>query len=77
MIPSIRPLMFHNMPGFDNWRLTDILIKDRAGQAAALGLNAANEVCPYLAEQMATKRGKSVMVNDGPVTIWIDTKDKE
>ena len=61
------PLMFHNMPGFDNWRLTDILIKDRAGQAAALGLNAANEVCPYLAEQMATKRGKSVMVNDGPV----------
>ena len=49
------PLMFHNMPGFDDWRLTDILIKDRAGQAAAFGLDAANEVCPYLAEQMATK----------------------
>ena len=61
------PLMFHNMPGFDEWRLTDILIKDRAGQAAAFGLDSANEVCPYLAEQMATKRGKSVMVDDGPV----------
>ena len=44
------PLMFHNMPGFDNWRLTDILIKDRAGQAAALGLNAANEVKEELSE---------------------------
>jgi len=61
------PLMFHNMSGFPDWRLTDILIKDRAGQAAAFGLDKANEVCPYLAEQMATKRGKSVMVEDGPV----------
>ena len=61
------PLMFHNMTGFPDWRLTDILIKDRAGQAAAFGLDRANEVCPYLAEQMATKRGKSVMVTDGPV----------
>ena len=61
------PLMFHNMEGFPDWRLTDILIKDRAGQAAAFGLDNPNEVCPYLAEQMATKRGKSVMVEDGPV----------
>ena len=33
------PLMFENLTGFDDWRLTDILIKDRAGQAAALGLS--------------------------------------
>ena len=61
------PLMFHNMTGFEGWRLTDILIKDRAGQAAAFGLDTPNAVCPYLAEQMATKRGKSIIVDDGPV----------
>ena len=64
---SRHPLMFHNLEGFDNWRLTDILIKDRKGQAAALGLENDNEVCPYLAKQMANGAGKSKMVEDGPV----------
>lgn len=61
------PLMFHNLTGFEGWRLTDILIKDRHGQAAALGVSNINEVCPYLAGQMAAGKGKSVMVDDGPV----------
>ena len=39
------PLMFENLVGFEDWRLTDILIKDRAGQAAALGLDDVKEVC--------------------------------
>ena len=64
---SRHPLMFHNLEGFDDWRLTDILIKDRKGQAAALGLENDNEVCPYLAKQMANGAGKSKMVEDGPV----------
>ena len=64
---SRHPLMFHNLEGFDDWRLTDILIKDRKGQAAALGLENDNEVCPYLARQMANGAGKSKMVEDGPV----------
>ena len=61
------PLMFHNLTGYPGWRLTDILIKDRTGQAAALGLEDVKEVCPHLAGRMAAKRGKSVMVQDGPV----------
>lgn len=61
------PLMFHNLTEFPGWRLTDILIKDRAGQAAALGLDNENEVCPFLAKQMAAGPGKSIMVDDGPV----------
>lgn len=61
------PLMFHNLDGFPGWRLTDILIKDRKGQAAALGLESEAEVCPYLAKQMAAGAGKSVMVTEAPV----------
>ena len=61
------PLMFHNLVGYPGWRLTDILIKDRYGQAFALGLNDIKEVCPYLAGRMAAGRGHSVMVDDGPV----------
>ena len=61
------PLTFHNLKGYPGWRLTDMLIMDREGQAAAFGLDRAQEVCPYLAERMASERGRSVMVGDGPV----------
>ena len=61
------PLMFHNLEGFPGFRLTDILIKDRRGQAAALGLDDIKEVCPFLAAQMSKGPGKSKMVKDGPV----------
>lgn len=64
---SSGPLTFHNLVGYPGWRLTDILIKDRNGQAAAFGLDDPKGVCPYLAERMATRRGKSVMVSDAPV----------
>ena len=64
---STGPLMFHNLTGYPGWRLTDILIKDRKGQAAALGLEGDNEVCPYLAGKMSAGPGASVMVDDGPV----------
>ena len=64
---SSGPLMFHNLKGFPGWRLTDILIKDRFGQAAALGVADIKQVCPHLAQQMSTGAGKSVMVKDGPV----------
>ena len=64
---SKHPLMFHNLAGFPDFRLTDILIKDRHGQAAALGLSDSKEVCPYLAKQMSAGAGKSKMVSDGPV----------
>ena len=61
------PLTFHNLKDYPGWRLTDMLIMDREGQAAAFGLDRAQEVCPYLAERMASERGRSVMVGDGPV----------
>ena len=64
---STGPLMFHNLKGFPDWRLTDILIKDRYGQAAALGVGDIKEVCPFLARQMSKGKGGSVMVDDGPV----------
>ncbi len=64
---STGPLMFHNLKGFPGWRLTDILIKDRYGQAAALGVADVKEVCPFLARQMSKGKGGSVMVDDGPV----------
>ena len=64
---SKHPLLFHKLLGFDSWRLTDILIKDRRGQAKALGLEKQNEVCPYLAKQMSKGAGKSVLVESGPV----------
>ena len=54
------PLMFHNLEGFPGWRLTDMLIMDRAGQAAAFGVDHANEVCPFLAERMTTRRAASL-----------------
>ena len=59
--------MFHNLVGYPGWRLANILIKDRYGQAFAPGLNDIKEVCPYLARRMAAGRGHSVMVDDGPV----------
>lgn len=61
------PLMFHNLTGYPGWRLSDILIKDRLGQAAAFGLDDIHEVCPYLAGRMSAGKGSSVMVDDGPV----------
>ena len=64
---SKHPLLFHNLAGFPGWRLTDILIKDRFGQAAALGVSDPKEVCPFLAKQMSAGPGKSKMVADGPV----------
>ena len=61
------PLMFHNLTGYPDWRLSDILIKDRLGQAAAFGLDDIHEVCPYLAGRMSAGKGSSAMVDDGPV----------
>ena len=43
------------------------VIKDRKGQAAALGLDDIKEVCPFLAKQMSAGPGKSKMVKDAPV----------
>ena len=38
------PLMFHNLTGYPDWRLTDILIKDRRGQAAAFAMGRVRRV---------------------------------
>ena len=64
---STGTVMFHNLTDYPDWRLTDILIKDRHGQAAAFGLDDIRAVCPYLASRMSAGRGRSVMVSDGPV----------
>ena len=64
---SAGTVMFHDLADYPGWRLTDILIKDRRGQAAAFGLDDVKEVCPYLAGRMSAGRGRSVLVEDGPV----------
>ena len=61
------PLMFHDLKDYPGWRLADILIKDRQGQAAVFGLDDIKTVCSHLADRMAAGHGKTVMVNDGPV----------
>lgn len=64
---STGPVMFENLKGFPGWRLTDILVKGRTGQATALGVQHAHEVCPDLARRMVRGPGRSVMVKTGPV----------
>ncbi len=63
---SKRPLLFENLKGFPDWRFTDMLVMDRYGQAAALGLSDIRQVAPVLAERMARGPGKSRLVSDGP-----------
>src|SRR5947208_17069036 len=41
---SPRPLMLNRLKGFPGWQLCDVLVKDRARQAKALGTSPANAV---------------------------------
>jgi 2,5-furandicarboxylate decarboxylase 1 len=61
-----RPILLENLRGFPGWQLCDILVKDRARQALALGTSP-QSVVRELSERMFTKvPGQSKLVGDGP-----------
>src|SRR5215470_7547256 len=61
-----RPIVFNRLKGFPGFKLCDILVKDRARQAKALGTSP-RSVVRELAERMFTRvPGGSKVVSDGP-----------
>src|SRR5215831_18706059 len=61
-----RPIMLNRLKGFPGWSLCDILVKDRARQAKALG-TAPRQVVRELSDRMFTRvPGGSKLVADGP-----------
>jgi 2,5-furandicarboxylate decarboxylase 1 len=63
---SPRPIIMNRLKGFPGWKLCDILVKDRARQAKALGTSP-QSVVRELADRMFTRvPGGSKLVPDGP-----------
>ncbi|HKD00174.1 MAG TPA: hypothetical protein VKG20_19175, partial [Methylomirabilota bacterium] len=61
-----RPIMLNRLKGFPGWSLCDILVKDRARQAKALGTSP-RQVVRELSDRMFTRvPGGSKLVADGP-----------
>ena len=61
-----RPIMLSRLKGFPGWSLCDILVKDRARQAKALGTTP-RHVVRELSDRMFTRvPGGSKLVPDGP-----------
>src|SRR6266702_3961953 len=61
-----RPILLERLRGFPGWKLCDILVKDRARQALALGTSP-KSVVRELSDRMFTRvPGKSKFVPDGP-----------
>jgi hypothetical protein len=65
------PTLFENLPGFDGFRLSDCLLRDRLHQSIALGCQP-EEVITHFAKLCARGPGETVLVKDSPVkhTIW-------
>ena len=63
---SPRPLMLERLRGFPGWTLCDILVKDRARQALALGTTPKNVVCDLSERMFSRVPGPSKLVPDGP-----------
>src|SRR2546427_243932 len=61
-----RPILLERLRGFPGWKLCDILVKDRARQALALGTSP-KSVVRELSDRMFTRvPGQSKVVPDGP-----------
>src|SRR5213594_2894022 len=61
-----RPILLERLRGFPGWKLCDILVKDRARQALALGTSP-QSVVRELSDRMFTRvPGQSKVVPDGP-----------
>jgi 2,5-furandicarboxylate decarboxylase 1 len=63
---SPRPLMLERLRGFPGWTLCDILVKDRARQALALGTTPKNVVRDLSERMFSRVPGPSKLVPDGP-----------
>lgn len=61
-----RPILLERLRGFPGWKFCDILVKDRARQALALGTSP-KSVVRELSDKMFTRvPGQSKIVSDGP-----------
>ncbi len=69
---TTQTLVFDRIEGFDGWRLTDCLVRDRRHQAIALQCSS-DEVVPHYARLAGNGPGKTCLVNGGPVkeVIWL------
>src|SRR3989449_9169130 len=63
---SPRPIMLERLKGFPGWKLCDILVKDRARQARALGSTPKNVVRDLADRMFSRVPGGSKLVSDGP-----------
>src|SRR3989454_6504970 len=63
---SPRPVVFNRLKGFPGWKLCDILVKDRARQALALGTTPKNVVRDLSERMFSRVPGQSKLVADGP-----------
>ncbi len=66
-----QPVLFENLPGYENWRLTDCLVRGRETQALALGCTP-DVVIPTYAERAGRGPGETRLIEDSPVkqVIW-------
>jgi 2,5-furandicarboxylate decarboxylase 1 len=64
-------IVFNALEGFDGWRLTDCLVRDRVHQAIALGCRS-DQVVPHYAQLAGRGPGRTVLIDDAPVkaVIW-------
>jgi len=70
---TFRPTIFHNLKGFEGFRLVDGLTRTRETQALALGLDCPpNQVIPSYAARLAEGPGSVVQVNTSPAqeVVW-------
>ena len=63
---SKKAILFQKVKGYPNWRICDLLVRDRKSQARALRTTP-DRVIPHLAEQLAKGKGKVTLVPTGPV----------
>ena len=71
---TIKPIIFENLRGHENWRLADCLIRDRKHQALALKCHE-TEVVPHYAKLTMGGPGSTCIVPDGPVREIVWTGD--
>ena len=65
------PILFENLSGYENFRLLDCILRDRAHQALALGCST-GEVIAHYARMSGRGPGQTVIVSESPLKeeIW-------
>ena len=63
---SDRPLLFENLKGFPDWKICDLLVKNRETQAIALKTTP-DQIVSELSKRIVKGPGKTRAVKSGPV----------